>query len=331
MWWSTVGVIVTLTLSLLVASRTVEAQPAKVPRIGYVRPNPGSPCRHNAFAEGLRALGYREGHTIVTAWRCADGTPAQARGLAVELVPLPVDVFVGEAADGPLAARQATRTIPIVFAVVAAPVAMGLGASWAQPGGNVTGVASQVGLACHAKRLHLLLAAVPRVTRGAALQPGASVRALPGRARQQQAVAAAARSLGVHLQMVEVDTPDELAGAFAAMTREGAAALLVFQPPFFVTHGKRLVELATMHRLPSISACRGQVGAGGRMSYNAHSHTIFRRAASYVDRILKGAKPAALPVEPPTQCELVMTLKTAEALGLTIPPTLLCQADEVIK
>jgi putative ABC transport system substrate-binding protein len=242
-----------------------------------------------------------------------------------------VDVFVAVAADGPLAAMQATRTIPIVFAVVADPVAMGLVASLARPGGNVTGLANNVSLAFHAKRLQLLLEAVPGVTRVAALQHGTCVRALPARQRMQQAMEEAARSLGMHLQIVEVDAADELEGAFAAMTREGAEVLLVFTSPFFSTHSRRIAELAVQHRLPGIVEFRGQEVAGGLRSYNADGNAILRRAAYYVDRILKGAKPGDLPVEQPMKFELVINLKTAQALGLTIPPTLLFQADEVIR
>jgi putative ABC transport system substrate-binding protein len=238
---------------------------------------------------------------------------------------------VAVAADGPLAAMQATRTIPIVFAVVADPVAMGLVESLARPGGNVTGVSYQVGLKFHAKRLQLLLEAVPGVTHVAALQHGAFVRALPARARQVQAVEEAARSLGIHLQMVAVDAADELKGAFAAMTRAGAEAFLMLNSPFFSTHRTRSAELAIQHRLPGMYEARAQVVAGGLMYYNANHGAIHRRAAYYVDRILKGTKPADLPVEQPTKFELVINLKTAQALGITIPPSLLFQADEVIK
>jgi putative ABC transport system substrate-binding protein len=225
MWLRTVGIIVTMALSLLWAPLAAHAQPAaKVPRIGFLRPSLVSPCRTEAFAQGLRELGYVEGHTIVIEWRCADGTPERQRALAVELVQLPVDVFVGATADGPLAAMQATRTIPIVFVAGSAdPVAMGLVASLAQPGGNVTGVTNQVGPDFHAKRLQLLLEAVPGVTRVAALQQGAFVRAVPARAHTQHAVEEAARRLGVHLQIVEVDAPDELEGAFAAHGAGGPA------------------------------------------------------------------------------------------------------------
>jgi putative tryptophan/tyrosine transport system substrate-binding protein len=328
---NTVKLIVTLSLLLSALLTASAQQPAKVPRIGFLHANVVSPCRLEAFAQGLRELGYVEGHTIVIEWRCGDGTPERQRELAVELVQLLVDVFVAVAADGPLAAMQATRTIPIVFVAVIDPVAMGLVASLARPGGNVTGVASYVGLEVNAKRLQLLLEAVPGVTRVAALQHGACVRALPARQRMQHAVEEAARSLGIHLQIVEVDTPDELEGAFAAMTREGAEALLVFNSPFFITHGTRVVELAAQHRLPGIYEVRVQVVAGGLMSYGVSGVDLFRRAASYVDRILKGTKPADLPVEQPTKFELVINLKTAKTLGITIPPTLLFQADEVIQ
>ena len=332
MWYSAGRFVVTLTLSLLVAPLTAAAQrPAKVPRIGFVHPSLVAPCHHNAFVQGLRELGYVEGTNIVIEWRCAGGAPERQQALAVELVQLPVDVLVAGAAPGPLAAKQATRTIPIVFVAVPDPVAMGLVTSLAQPGGNVTGVANQVGLDFHAKRLQLLLEAVPGVTRVAALQHGAFVRAVPARALIQQAAEEAARRLGVHLQIVEVDAPDELEGAFAAMTRAGAEALLMFYSPFFTTYRRRLMELVAQHRLPGIYEARGYVEAGGLMSYNVSNADLFRRAASYVDRILKGAKPGDLPVEQPTTFELVINLKTAEALGLTIPPTLLFQATEVIR
>ena len=322
----------TLTLSLLTAPLAAAAQqPAKVPRIGFLHPILVSPCRTDLFTQGLRELGYVEGQNIVIEWRCADGTAERQRALVVELIQLPVDVFVAPAADGPLAAMQATRTIPIVFVGVVDPVAMGLVTSLARPGGNVTGVASQVGPEFYAKRLQLLLEAVPGVTRVATLGHGVFSRAVPARTRMQQAAAEAARSLGVHLQIVEVDAPDELEGAFAAMTREGAEALLMFNAPFFITHRMRILELAAKHRLPGMHEFREDVEAGGLMSYNASRADLLRRAAYYVDRILKGTKPAELPVEQPTKFELVINLKTAQALGITIPPSLLFQADEVIK
>ena len=328
----TVGLLVPLALGLLVAPLVADAQPVgKVPRIGFLRPSLVSPCRTESFAQGLRELGYVEGHTIIIEWRCADGTVERQRALAVELVQLPLDVFVAASVDGPLAAMQVTRTLPIVFVAVPEPVAMGLVSSLAQPGGNVTGVTNQVGLAFHAKRLQLLLEAVPGVSRVAALQQGAMVRAVPARAHIQHAAEEAARRLGVHLQYLEVDAPDELEGAFAAMRREEAQALLMFYSPFFTTHRQRLLELVARHRLPGIFESRAYVEAGGLMSYNVNNADLYRRAAVYVDKILKGAKPGDLPVEQPTTFELAINLKTAQTLGLTITPTLLFQATEVIR
>jgi putative ABC transport system substrate-binding protein len=328
----TVGPLITLVLVLLVAPLAAPAQPVgKVPRLGFLRPSPASPCRTESFAQGLRELGYVEGQNIVIEWRCADGTVERQRALAVELVQLPVDVFVAASVDGPLAAMQATRTIPIVFVAVPEPVAMGLVSSLAQPGGNVTGVTNQVGLDFHAKRLQLLLEAVPGVSRVAALQQGAMGRAVPARAHIRHAAEEAARRLGVRLQFMEVDAPDELAGAFATMRREGAEVLLMFFSPFFSTHRQRLLELAAQHRLPGMFESRVYVEAGGLMSYNVSYAALFQRAAVYVDKILKGAKPGDLPVEQPTTFELVINLKTAHTLGLTIPPALLFQATEVIR
>jgi putative ABC transport system substrate-binding protein len=329
MRYNTVRRIVILALLCWAPLAAYAQQPAKVPRIGFLLPNLLSPCRSNSFAQGLRELGYVEDHTIIIEWRCTDGTPERTREVAVELIQLPVDVFVAGAADGPLAAMQATRTIPIVFVGVIDPVAMGLVSSLARPGGNVTGVTRQVGLEFHTKRLQLLLEAVPSVTRGAALQHGTFVRALPARQHMQHMVEEAARSLGIHLQIVEVDAADELEGAFAAMIREGAEALLVFNSPFLSTHRRHIVELAAQHRLPGIYDYRQAVEAGGLMSYNSSSADYSRRAASYMDRILRGTKPADLPVEQPIQFELVINLKTAKALGITIPPTLLFRADKV--
>ena len=333
MWYSAIGFIVTLTLSIVLAPLGAEAQrPAKVPRTGVLRPSGVSPCRPlEAFSLGLRELGYVEGQNIIIEVRCADGKPERQRELAVELVHLPVDILVAGAADGPLAAKQATSTIPIVFGVSGDPVAAGLVASLARPGGNVTGVVGMTGPEFHGKRLHLLLDVVPGVTRVAALRHAPYARAMPARALEHKAVEDAARSLGVHLQVLEVETPDDLEGAFAAMTREGARALFLFPATFFSTHRTRLLELAAKHRLPGIYEWRWFVEEGGLMSYSPSLDALWRRLAYYVDRILKGAKPADLPVEQPTTFELVINLKAAKALGLTIPPTLLFQADEVIQ
>ena len=334
MWYSAVRFVVTLTLSLLVAPLTAAAQlPAKVPRIGFVHPAFVTPCHHHAFVQGLRELGYVEGTTIVIEWRCAGGAPERQQALAVELVQLPVDVLVAGATAGPLAAQQATRTIPIVFvAGGGSPIESGLVPSLAHPGGNVTGVTSRGDAEFHTKRLELLLAAVPGATRIAVLHHGPATRAAPGRAlAAMHAVAEVARSLGIHLQVLEVDAPDDLEGAFAAMGREGAQALFMVFAPFFTVNHTRIVALAAQSRLPGIYESRSYVEAGGLMSYNVDRTHLYRRAAWYVDRILKGAKPADLPVERVDTFSLVINLKTAKALGLTMPPTLLFQADEVIQ
>jgi putative ABC transport system substrate-binding protein len=318
---------------MLMALLAAEAQqPTKLPRIGVLRSVGVSPCLPDRQLDrGLRELGYVEGQNIIIEWRCAEGKPERQRELAVELVQLPVDILVAGAADGPLAAKQATSTIPIVFVVNADPVAHGLVASLARPGGNVTGVAAVTGPEFHGKRLQLLLDAVPGVTRVAALRHASYARAVPARALEHKAVEDAARSLGVHLQVLEVETADDLEGAFAAMMREGAQALFVFPATFFGTHNTRLLELAARHRLPGIYQWRSFVEAGGLMSYNSSFDALWQHAAVLVDKILKGAKPADLPVEQPMKFELVINLKTAKALGLTIPPTLLFQADEVIR
>jgi putative tryptophan/tyrosine transport system substrate-binding protein len=334
MWYSAVRFVVTLTLGLLVMPLAAAAQlPTKVPRIGFVHPAFVAPCHHHAFVQGLRELGYVEGTNIVIEWRCAGGAPERQQALAVELVQLPVDVLVAGAAGGPLAAQQETRTIPIVFVGGGGdPIESGLVPSLARPGGNMTGVAGRSDAAFHTKRLELLLKAVPGATRIAVLRHGPAVRAAPSRAlAEMQAVAEVARSLGTHLQLLEVDTPDDLEGAFAAMGREGTQALFMLFAPFFTVNHTRIVALAAQSRLPGIYEFPSYVEAGGLMSYNADFTHLYRRAAWYVDRILKGVKPADLPVERVDKLSLVINLQTAKALGLTIPPTLLFQADEVIR
>jgi putative ABC transport system substrate-binding protein len=320
-----IALMVVLAFGILIAPLAADAQePGKTPRIGALSPSRPPPCRIDSFAQGLRELGYVEGENIVLEWRCAGGTAERARELAVELVQLPVDVLVAGASAGPLAAKQATSTIPIVFVAAGDPVANGLVASLARPGGNVTGLADTIvfGAEFHAKRLQLLLDSVPGATRIAALR----YRPAPLRVVEE-----AGRLLGVHLQVLEVETPEELEGAFAAMAREGAQALLMGHAPFFFMHRARLLELAAQHRLPGVYQGRSFVEAGGLMAYNASYDALWRRAAYYVDRILKGTKPAELPVELPMHFELMINLKTAQALGLTIPPSLLLQATEVIQ
>ena len=330
MWYSAVGFLVILTLSLLVAPRTAEAQQAThVHRIG--RLSPGSPTEPNpnleAFRQGLRTLGYVEGQNLIMESRYAEGREERLPALAAELVRLQVEVIVAGGTSTIRAVQHATRTIPIVMAVSYDPVGRGLVASLARPGGNTTGVSS-LGTELPGKRLELLKEMVPQSARVAVLaNPAAG-----GYASVMHNLTRAAQALGLHLRVVELRRAEELDTAFATMTREGVDALLVV-PDRALMDGLRgrTVDLAATHRLPAMYDGREYVAAGGLISYGPSLLDMFQRAATYVDRILKGAKPADLPVAQPTKFELVINLKTAKALGLTIPPTILFQADEVIR
>jgi ABC-type uncharacterized transport system substrate-binding protein len=265
----------------------------------------------------------------VIEYRDAEGKPERLSALAAELVALKVDVIVAAGAPHALAVKQTTRTIPIVFAVAADPVTDGLVTSLARPGGNVTGLSS-FGPELVGKRLELLRQAVPGVSRVAVLwQPGGSGERTDKDMLKRAEVAA--RALGVRLQFVEARGPADIDRAFSDMTRERADALIVLGSPMFFAERRRLVDLAAKHRLPALYSARDSVDAGGLMSYGQNFADLFRRAATYVDKILKGAKPADLPVEQPTKFELVINLRTAKALGLTIPPSLLARADQVIE
>ena len=328
-----VAVIAVLALSLLAAPLAAEAQQAaKVARIGYLSPNlAASPHLREAFRQGLRDLGYVEGRNVVIEYRDAEGKVERLPALAAELVALKVDVIVAEGGNTlvPLAAKQATRTIPIVFAAAADPVGSGLVTSLARPGGNVTGLSS-LGPELVGKRLELLTQAVPGVGRVAVLWlPGA----LGERTEKDMLTGAevAARALGVRLQFVEARGPADFDRAFSDMTRARAGALTVLPSNMFLREHRRLVDLAAKNRLPAVYTSREFVDAGGLMSYGANLTDLFRRAATYVDKILKGAKPGDLPVEQPTKFELVINLKTAKALGLTIPPSVLARADQIIE
>jgi putative ABC transport system substrate-binding protein len=321
-----------LTLGALSAPLASEAQQAaKVPRIGWLANNlAATPHTHEAFRQGLRDLGYVEGRNLVIEYRDAEGKLERLPALAAELVALKVDViFAGGGTLPALAAKQATRTLPIVFADAADPVTSGLVTSLARPGGNVTGLFSLFAELV-SKRLELLKQAVPGVSRVAVLwQPGG----LPERTEKDMLKGAevAARALGVRVQFVEARGPAEFDGAFSEMTRARAGALTVLGTPMFITGRRRLVDLAAKNRLPTVFSGRDWVDAGGLMAYGPNVPDLFRRAATYVDKILKGAKPGDLPVEQPTKFELVINLKTAKALGLTIPQALLIRADEVIQ
>jgi len=324
MWCSAVGCIVTLTLSLLAAPRTVTAQPrSTVPRIGILPPAAeASTPLWEAFRQGLRDLGYVEGQTIVLEYRFAAGQNERLPALATELVHLQVDLLVTNSPAGAQAAKDATETIPIVAATGAHHVV----ASLARPGGNITGL-TLMAPELAGKRLELLKEALPHVSRVAVLQNAGN----PVSPDELREIEAAARVLGLQLHVLAVRHPDELDSVFAAMTREGAEALLMQGDAVFWYHRTRVVALAAQHRLPAVFDAREFADAGGLMTYGASVPDSHRRAAVYVDKILKGTKPADLPVERPMKFEFVINLKTAKALGVTIPPALLFQADEVIQ
>jgi ABC-type uncharacterized transport system substrate-binding protein len=330
MWGSAIGCIVALILSLLAAPLAVTAQqPPPVHRIGLLRTGSALSDRPSleSFRQGLRDLGYVEGQNLVLEERYAEGSDERLRDLAADLVQLQVEVIVAGGSAAIRAAQRATHTIPIVMASSADPVARGFVASLAHPGGNITGV-SWLGTELGGKQLEVLKEAVPQVSRVAVLANPASPGYGPGRYN----LTAAAQALGLHLRVVELHRADEVDHAFPALTREGAEALMVLADALLLDGLRgRIVALAATHRLPAMYPWKTFVDAGGLMSYGPSLPDLRRRAAYYVDRILKGAKPAELPVEQPTRFELVINLKTAHALGITIPPTLLFQADEVIR
>jgi len=313
----------------LLAAPLAEAQaPAKVPRIGFLLGSPpavGAPYLE-AFRQGLRELGYVEGQNIAIEYRWAGGKYERLPALAAELVRLKVDVLVTSAPPVPLAAKQATSTIPIVFTSAADPVAAGPVASLARPGGNITGLAD-MDLEVVGKHLELLREVAPKVSRVAVLRNPDN----RGHAITLRQTESAARALGVQLRVLEARTPAEIDAAFAAMRSQQAGGVLVLRDAFFFVQRTQIVALAAKHGLPAVYGWRQDAEAGGLMAYGASLPQMWRRAATYVDKILKGAKPADLPVEQPTKFELVINLKTAKTLGLTIPQSLLQRADEVIQ
>jgi putative ABC transport system substrate-binding protein len=314
---------------LLAAPRAARGQPtSEIRRVGYLTSGSATaPRSPEAFRQGLRELGWIEGQNIVIEWRFGEGSHDRLAALAVELVRLKVDVIVAGPTPPAVAAKNATGTIPIVMANTADPLELGLVTSLARPGGNVTGLAFSVGLEIFGKGLELLRETVPRMRRVAVLWNPAN----PAQASAMTHVKTAAQSLGLQLQLLPARGPDEFDGAFAAMTKERAEGLLVVAESLFVVHRARLADLAVRTRLPTMHGLRENVEAGGLMSYGPNAVASWRRAAVFVDRILKGAKPADLPVEQPTKFELIINLKTAKALGLTIPPAVLARADEVIQ
>jgi putative ABC transport system substrate-binding protein len=321
-----------LVLGGLFSPVTAEAEQAtKIARIGYLATNLAGtpPASHVAFLEGLRDLGYVEGRNVVIEYRDAEGKVERFPALLAELIALKVDVIVAPGTPAALAAKHATRTLPIVFPVAVDPVQSGLVTSLARPGGNVTGLSALVSELV-GKCLEQLTQAVPGVSRVAVLwQPGG----LDERTEKDMLKGAevAGRALGVRLQFVQARGPADFERAFSEMTKARAGALTVLTSVMFVNERRRLVDLAAENRLPAAYAQREFVDAGGLMSYGTNVADLFRRAATYVDRILKGAKPGDLPVEQSTKFELVINLKAAKALGLTIPPSVLARADQVIE
>jgi putative ABC transport system substrate-binding protein len=320
---------------LVAAPLAAGAQPAdKIARIGYLAADLATtnPRFREAFRQGLRELGYVEGRNVVIEYRDAEGKLERLPALAAALVTLEVDVILAAAATpAAMAAKRATRSLPIVFVAVSDPIANGLVAGLARPGGNATGLSilsltpESVG-----KCLELLTQTVPRVSRVAVLwHPGQ----LGERAERDllKGAESAGRALGVRLQYVEARGPADFDKAFSELTKGRPGALAVWGSVTFLNERRRLVDLAAKNRLPAVYIAREYVDSGGLMAYGANIPDQFRRAATYVDKILKGAKPGDLPVEQPTKFELVINLKTARVLGLTIPESLLRQADEVIE
>ena len=323
-----IGLAVVFALNLAITPLAVEAQPTgKVPRIGYLVLSPlADPpsAERQAFLSGLHELGYIERQNIAIEYRSAKWNRELLPDLAHELVDLKVDVIV--AIPGAIdAARNATKTIPIVVPAATDPVESGLVKSLARPGGNITGTAvSTTDLT--GKRLQLLKEVFPKMSRVTVLWSPASEAPLQWKATQ-----AAARGLGVLVESLEVRDPKDFLAAFSAITRRRPDALLTFVSPLTTAYRPIIVEFATKNRLPTMFGVREDVVAGGLMSYAANVPHIFGRAAGYVDKILKGSKPGDLPMEQPVEFELIINLKTAETLGLTIPPSLLLRADELIQ
>ena len=327
---SIIRLILTLALTIFAAPLTTDAQQVtKVCRIGFLHPGSAlpEPASLETLRQGMRELGYVEGQNLVMEYRYAEGREERLPDLAAELVRLNVEVIVAGGTSATRAAQHATRTIPIVMTGTNDPVGAGFVASLARPEGNITGL-SFLGAELPGKRLELLKEAVPQSTRVAVLANPAS----PTYDPVMHNLTGAARALGLSLHLVEVRRAEELESAFAAMTHAGADALIVLSDPALMAPLQgRVVDLAAERRLPAIYDWKFYVESGGLMSYGPSFQDIYRRTATYVDKLLKGATPADLPVEQAIKFELVINLKTAQALGLTVPPSLLFQADEVIR
>jgi len=315
--------------ALLAIAVTVEAQqPGKIPRIGFLTATSLSAvaARTEAFRQGLRELGYIEGKNIVIEWRWAEGKTERLHDLAAELVRLKVDVIVTGGPASTRAAKEATSTIPIVMEFDNDPVGNGFVASLARPGGNITGLSS-LAPEISGKQLELLKEIVPRLSRVAVL----GNTTLPGNAQALRETELAAEALKLKVQYIDMLGPKDFETAFRAASKGRAEAVLALASPVFVLQRTQIADLAAKSRLPAIYDRPEFVDDGGLMSYGTNFTDLSRRAATYVDKILKGAKPADLPVEQPTKFEIVINLKTAKQIGLTIPSHVLLQADRVIK
>jgi putative ABC transport system substrate-binding protein len=317
------------TFFLTTASLAEAQQPKKIWRIGFLAAvaRTSTPHYTEAFLQGLRELGYIEGQNIVIEYRWADGNFARLPELAADLVRLKVDVIVAVVTQASLAAKAATATIPIVMIGVSDPVESGLVASLARPGANITGT-SIMAAEIVGKQLGLLKETLPKISRVAALwNPANPV----FQAAQLREVEVTAKALGIKLQSLEARDPKEIDRAFAAIARERTRALHVLGDPVYTTQRKQIADLALKYRLPAVSGVTAYAEAGLLMSYGASFPESFRRAATYVDKILKGVKPADIPVERPIRFEFVINLNTAKQIGLTIPQWTLMKADKVIR
>jgi len=316
--------------TLSAALPSLAQQSAKVWRIGFLttrsRPASLDADYFGALPRGLRELGYVEGKNIVIEWRFADGNIERLPALLADLARLKVDVIVAGGAPAARAAQQATGTIPIVLAGVGDPVGLGLVASFSKPGKNITGVSNMAG-DVSVKSVEFLRAVVPKLSRVAVLLNPAN----PIDAIVLKQVQAAAQAAGISVSVFEATSASQIDAAFAAIVRSRPGALIVAPDPYYVSQARQIAELAAKSRLPAIYSFRPHAEAGGLISYGENMAKNYGRAAPYVDKILKGAKPADLPVEQPIQLELVINRSTAKALGLTIPQELLLRADEVIE
>jgi putative ABC transport system substrate-binding protein len=319
-----VGVFAIVVALTVCGARAQAQKPAKVPRIGVLT-GPTDPGVE-AFRQGLRELGYAEGKNVTIEHRSAEGKFDRLPGLAAELVQLKVDAIVGSSNTAIIALKEATQTIPIVMAIAGDPVGAGFIASLAHPGGNITGL-TVIAEQLSGKRLELLKEINPKITRVAVFRSATT----PTHAVLWKETQDAATALRIKVFPLDIRGPDDIESGFGMMAREHANAFIVLPEPVSFTKRKQIVDLAAKNRLPAMYPWNEFVDSGGLVAYSPNRDDLWRRAATYVDKILKGAKPADLPVEQPTKFELVINLKAAKQIGLTIPPNVLARADEVIR